>query len=122
MFAYGEAAETWPDYMGNWVTGRYVVIKGEEHEGAAVYKNSRGKYLYKLSNGTWHVGDKIGAPSKIRSVDTAECPTVISQWEYYTGNTNGWSSSRIQPIQWCKPGGTSLNGLCSAGGHFCIKK
>ena len=106
----------WPHALGHYK------VTGEEHEGAAVYKNGHGTYLYKLSNGTWRAGFKIGwagTTGYIRSVETADCPTIIGQWVYWD---SGWSSKdNIKSIQWCQPGGSSVNGFCSAGGYFCMK-
>ena len=61
---------------------------GEKHEGAPVYKNSNGKYVYRHSDGIWHNNSVVGGHSPTdggwRSVDTsAKCPATVSQWEYH---------------------------------------
>ena len=117
FYAYGEAAEIQEEYLGH-----YTVTE-EEHEGAKVYKNGDGKYLYKISNGTWRAGSsRIGrvATGYIRSVDTADCPFAIRQWEYWD-STSGWSSEdKIRTKQWCIP--KSVKGFCSAGGYYCMRE
>ena len=62
--------------------GRYVAT-GEEHEGAAVYRNSGDYILYRHSDGTWRASQHgIGWFSVLSSVDRAQCPASISQWQY----------------------------------------
>ena len=80
---------------------------GEEKEGAPVFKNSVGRYLYRWSDGTWRANVRMGDFDKqtIKSVDTtAECPESNTcnsgsgnQWQY-RGNTysdNNWHSADI---------------------------
>ena len=56
---------------------------GEEHEGAAVYRNSDGYILYRYSDGTWRASQHgIGWFSVISSVDRTQCPASIRQWQY----------------------------------------
>ena len=78
LSANGKAAEEWPGLLG-----RYVAT-GEAHEGAAVYRKSHEGNLYRHSDGTWNVCKYgIGGGSgNIRSIDTAECPASIRQWQY----------------------------------------
>ena len=61
--------------------------------GAAVYRNSHDKYLYRFSDGTWRTGPRIGYDGVIKSVDTAECPDSISQWQYWADGN--WRSGDI---------------------------
>ena len=91
FYAYGEAAELQEASLGH-----YAVTE-EEHEGAAVYKNGDGKYLYKHDDGTWCAGTWIGGSGLVRSGTTAgaasPCPAGFSSnWHYYEGE---WKSGDI---------------------------
>ena len=79
----------WPHALGHYK------VTGEEHEGAAVYKNGHGTYLYKLSNGTWRASYEIGDSGWFKSVDTALCPDSTSQWRYDATSDNGNHSGDI---------------------------
>ena len=47
---------------------------------------SDSRYLYKYSDGTWHVGPNIDDIGSIKSVGTAPCPESNSHWEYLYSN------------------------------------
>ena len=79
-------------------------------EGSAVFRsrsstdrneNYEYNYLYRHIAGTWHVSTIIGGEGEgvIKSVDTADCPDSISQWQYLlnTGTIldNPWQSGDI---------------------------
>ena len=76
LSATGAAATCRPWYLGSYEA------TGEEEEGAPVYRDSDGRYLYRHSDGTWRADDVIGGPGVIRSVDTAPCPASIRRWQY----------------------------------------
>ena len=90
LSATGAAARIHPKYLG-----KYNVIAGEEHEGAPVYRNSDGYYLYRYSDGTWHTNNVIGDYGAYRSVDNAQCPARVSQWQYAAG-PSGYNSGDIK--------------------------
>ena len=85
LHASGAAAEIWSECLGS-----FEAIE-EKYQGAAVYRNNKGKYLYRESDGTWRVTFQLGDDC-FKSVDTtALCPASISQWRYmhygwYTGD------------------------------------
>jgi len=83
-------------------TGKYDAT-GEEKEGAPVFKNSVGRYLYRWSDGTWRANVRMGDFDKqtIKSVDTAaECPESNTcnsgnQWQYRGNTDSNWHSADI---------------------------
>ena len=80
LSATGAAPRWWPGLLG-----RYEAT-GRKHEGAAVYSDGDGGYLSRHSDGTWHASNVgIGGTGAIRSVDTADCPASIRQWQYDAG-------------------------------------
>ena len=90
LSATGAAAEEWPEYLGTYLATE------ETEEGAPVYRNSDGKYLFRKYNGTWHADYAICDDGIIKSVDTldtAECPASIRQWQY--GVAGIWRSGDI---------------------------
>ena len=93
MSASGAAARRRSECLG-----RYVAT-GEEHEGAVVYRNSDGYILYRYSYGTWRASQHgIGWFSVLSSVDRAQCPASIRQWQYrpsYTVTAPAWQSGDI---------------------------
>ena len=74
LSATGAAAKEWPRSLG-----RYEAT-GEEHEGAPVFSDGDGRYLYRYSDGTWRADSAIGGRGVYRSVGTADCPARNSQW------------------------------------------
>ena len=92
LSATGGAAK-WPWLLGSYEANgeEHEGSGGEEHEGAPVYWNSHGRKLYKHSDGTWHGDRGLG---NLRSVDTAECPASISQWQY-SADGDIWHSGDI---------------------------
>ena len=87
LSATGAAAKKWSGYHGSYEA------TGEENDGAAVYRKSEGRYLYRWSDGTWRAGVGIGWSGYIKSVGTAPCPASIRQWEYHDGEY--WQSGDI---------------------------
>ena len=87
--ATGAAAEWW-----SYSLGRYASW-GHYHEGGPVFRKSDGWYLYRHSDGTWHVGESYnGGTVFIRSVGTAQCPVSVSQWQYWADGP--WHSGDIR--------------------------
>ena len=92
LTANGEATKAWHSPWGDYVA------TGAEHNEAAVFRNSDGKYLYKHDDGTWCAGTWIGGSGLVRSGTTAgaasPCPaSVSSNWHYYEGE---WKSGDIR--------------------------
>ena len=69
----------WPQFVDSYDATE------EEHEGAPVYSDYHGNYLYRYGDGTWY-SSKIGGDGWIKSVDTAQCPASNSQWRYLAPN------------------------------------
>ena len=90
----GAAAKEWPEYQGEYV------LTDQGHNGAPVYRNSHGRYLYTCGDGTWHAGCGIGDSGLIRSVETgAACPASVTQWQWlYRGE---WYSGDIAATCTC---------------------
>ena len=84
--SFSSAAAKWSNNLGHYVA------TGEEQEGAPVYRNSHDRYLYRHSDGTWRADYRIGDYGVYKSVDNAECPASISQWQYWG---DGWHSGDI---------------------------
>ena len=84
----GAAAKEWPLDQGEYH------LTDQEHNGAPVYRNSHGRYLYTYGDGTWRADYEIGTSGYIRSVETgAACPAAVSQWHWlYRGK---WKSGDI---------------------------
>ena len=76
LSATGAAVQRWPEYLGSYEA------TGEVTAGAPVYRKSGGRYLYRCSDGTWYAGPGIGYIGAYKSVDTAQCPASIRQWQY----------------------------------------
>ena len=71
----GAAAKEWPLDQGEYH------LTDQEHNGAPVYRNSHGRYLYTYGDGTWRADYEIGTSGYIRCVDTgAACPGAVTQW------------------------------------------
>ena len=87
----GEDAEMWRTYRGSYQATE------EKHQGKEVYRSSDGfTHLYKYSDGTWRVSEEAGDYGVYKSVDSAECPTNNSEWQYRNGRTGkGWLSGDI---------------------------
>ena len=84
----GDAAEKWPSFHGEYH------LTDQEHNGAPLYRNSHGYYLYTFEDGTWRTDYRIGDKALIRSVETdAACPAAVTQWQWwYNGE---WHSGDI---------------------------
>ena len=87
LSATGAAAEKYPFYLGSYEA------TGEVTAGAPVYWKSGGRYLYRCSDGTWYAGPGIGYIGAYKSVDTAQCPASIRQWQY---RDISWQSGDIR--------------------------
>ena len=97
----GEKQKEWPSYLGKYEA------TAKKQEGAPVFKNSNGRYLYRVSGGSWRANPEIGSSEMgshgfIRSMGssaTAECPTTISQdqwsWKYDDEGEGNYQSSDI---------------------------
>ena len=83
------AANAWPAHLGSYVA------TGEEEEGAPVYRTSDDYPLFRESDGTWRAGMRIGHIGAYKSVDTADCPASISQWQYWDDGSWDWQSGDI---------------------------
>ena len=84
------AANAWPDHLGS-----YVATGEELYRGATVYRKSDDYPLYSDSDGTWRAGMTIGHIGAYSSVDTADCPASISQWQYWADEVWDWQSGNI---------------------------
>ena len=112
LSATGAAAEKWPAFFGSfeYIGSREDVLKEKTpwgtftgwKEGSAVFRkrghserneNYLYDYLYRHSDGPWHVSTVIGGEGVIKSVDNADCPDSISQWQY--AGDPSWQSGDI---------------------------
>ena len=111
LSATGAAAEKWPAFFGSfeYIGSRKDILSKEYthtynywKEGSAVFKkrghserneNYLYDYLYRHSDGPWHVSTVIGGEGVIKSVDNADCPDSISQWQY--AGDPSWQSGDI---------------------------
>ena len=89
LSATGAAARIHPKYLGSYEA------TGGEYYGAPIYRNGDGYYLYRHSDGTWHANNSIAAYGAYRSVDNAQCPARVRQWQYAAG-PSGYHSGDIK--------------------------
>ena len=92
LSATGAAAEMGPSLLSSYEA------TGEVNEGAPVFKKKYDTiYLYRHSAGTWVVGEYRVGTLFIRSVGTAQCPTGISQWQFWNDG-DIWRSGDITAV------------------------
>ena len=85
----GAAAEKWPKYLGQYKP------TGEQHEGAEVFRNKDGNYLYHHKRGQWRTNNVINDRGVLKGVNRGkgECVSPDSTWFYWDKK---WRRGKIE--------------------------
>ena len=77
--ATGAAAAKWAQYLG-----QYKPTK-QKHEGAPVYQNQNGKYLYQLKKGQWRINNVMNKRGVFKGVNSRKdsCISPKSKWYFW---------------------------------------
>ena len=77
--ATGAAAAKWAQYLG-----QYKPTK-QKHEGAPVYQNQNGKYLYHHTKGQWRTNNVVNKRGVFKGVNSrkAACVSPKSKWYFW---------------------------------------
>ena len=75
----GAAAAKWAQYLG-----QYKPTK-QKHEGAPVYQNQNGKYLYQLKKGQWRINNVMNKRGVFKGVNSRKdsCVSPKSKWYFW---------------------------------------
>ena len=77
LSATGPARLEWPDWLGDFT------LTGKLHNDRAVYRHSRGGYMYSLETGAWAVGGSVGERNPAIGGTTATTsPALCPHWFY----------------------------------------
>ena len=81
----------WPQYLGEYQP------KDEEHNGAQVYVNSAGLFLYVNDNGDWSANTIINDRGVLRGDNqgTVPCLASVTQWRHWDDKHEKWEPSDI---------------------------
>ena len=85
----GAAAEKWSKYLGQYKP------TGEQHEGAEVFRNKDGNYLYHHKQGQWRTNNVINDRGVLKGVNRGkgECVSPDSKWYYWDKK---WRRGKIE--------------------------
>ena len=75
--ATGAAAAKWAQYLGQYKPTQ------QKHEGAPVYQNQNGKYLYHHKQGQWRINNVVNKRGVMKGRSESECIGSNSTWEYW---------------------------------------
>ena len=77
--ATGAAAAKWAQYLG-----QYKPTK-QKHEGAPVYQNQNGKYLYHHTKGQWRTNNVVNERGVFKGVNSRKtmCVSPNSKWYFW---------------------------------------
>ena len=77
--ATGAAAAKWAQYLG-----QYEPTK-QRYEGALIYQNQNGKYLYHHKKGQWRINNVINKRGVFKGVNSrkAGCVSPNSRWHFW---------------------------------------
>ena len=78
--ATGAAAAKWAQYLG-----QYKPTK-QKHQGAPVYQNQNGKYLYQLKKGQWRINNLINERGVFKGINSRKndaCVSPKSKWYFW---------------------------------------
>ena len=77
--ATGAAAAKWAQYLGQYKPTQ------QKHQGAPVYQNQNGKYLYQLKKGQWRINNVINERGVFKGVNSrkAACVSPKSKWYFW---------------------------------------
>ena len=81
----------WPQYLGEYKP------QEEEHNGAQVFVNSEGLFLYVNDNGDWSANTIINDRGVLRGDNqgAVPCLTSVTQWRYWDDKQEKWEPSDI---------------------------
>ena len=85
----GAAADKWSKYLGQYKP------TGEQHEGAEVFRNKNGNYLYHHKRGQWRTNNVINDRGVLKGVNRGkgECVSPDSKWYYWDKK---WRRGKIE--------------------------
>ena len=77
--ATGAAAAKWAQYLGQYKPTQ------QKHQGAPVYQNQNGKFLYQLKKGQWRINNVINERGVFKAVNSrkAACVSPKSKWYFW---------------------------------------
>ena len=75
----GAAAAKWAQYLGQYKPTQ------QKHEGAPVYQNQNGKYLYQLKKGQWRINNVVNKRGVFKGVNSRKdsCVSPKSKWYFW---------------------------------------
>ena len=79
----------WPQYIG-----QYKATE-EEHEGAPVFHNGNGKYLYHHKKGQWRINNVINERGVFKGVHSRESLCLSPNLTWYFWDNEEWQSGNI---------------------------
>ena len=87
--ATGAAAAKWAQYLGQYKPTQ------QKHQGAPVYQNQNGKYLYHDTKGQWRTNNVINKRGVFKGVNgrKAACVSPNSRWYFWNGR---WRRGNIK--------------------------
>ena len=106
--ATGAAAAKWAQYLG-----QYKPTK-QKHQGAHVYQNQKGKYLYHHTKGQWRTNNVINDRGVFKGVNSGKdsCLSPKSKWYFWDEE---WKKGDIKVL--CdQDSGVKEHGRCQS--HF----
>ena len=77
--ATGAAAAKWAQYLGQYKPTQ------QKHQGAPVYQNQNGKYLYQLKKGQWRINNVVNKRGVFKGVNSRKdsCVSPKSKWYFW---------------------------------------
>ena len=77
--ATGAAAAKWAQYLGQYKPTQ------QKHQGAPVYQNQNGKFLYKLKKGQWRINNVINDRGVFKGINSRKdiCLSPNSKWYFW---------------------------------------
>ena len=87
--ATGAAAAKWAQYLG-----QYKPTK-QKHEGAPVFQNQNGKYLYHHKKGQWRINNVINERGVFKGVHSRESLCLSPNLTWYFWDNEEWQSGNI---------------------------
>ena len=102
--ATGTAAAKWAQYLGQYKPTQ------QKHQGAPVYQNQNGKFLYQLKKGQWRINNVINERGVFKGVNSRKdsCVSPKSKWYFWDEE---WKKGDIK-VSCDQDSGGKEHGMC----------
>ena len=102
--ATGAAAAKWAQYLGQYKPTQ------QKHQGAPVYQNQNGKYLYQLKKGQWRINNVINDRGVFKGINSRKdlCLSPNSKWYFWNEE---WTKGDIK-VSCDQDSGGKEHGMC----------